>query len=136
YGVERDLVRPVPGADVSVRFSAGRLYSVRKDESRATGKWRSTALARRAIPVTRRIRAGPRRGRALGGEKRLPASGRCRRHDQTSRREQCPSVGDTSMKTLRFAAVCSLGLLALATPARAQAPFVNMIDHLHLAAPD
>jgi hypothetical protein len=31
--------------------------------------------------------------------------------------------------------VCSLGLVALATPARAQAPFVNMIDHLHLAAP-
>jgi catechol 2,3-dioxygenase-like lactoylglutathione lyase family enzyme len=40
------------------------------------------------------------------------------------------------MKTLRFAVVCSLGLVALATPARAQAPFVNMIDHLHLAAPD
>jgi len=40
------------------------------------------------------------------------------------------------MKTLRFAVVCSLGLVALAAPARAQAPFVNMIDHLHLAAPD
>jgi predicted enzyme related to lactoylglutathione lyase len=40
------------------------------------------------------------------------------------------------MKTLRFAVVCYLGLVALATPARAQAPFVNMIDHLHLASPD
>lgn len=40
------------------------------------------------------------------------------------------------MKTLRFAVVCALGLVALATPARTQAPFVNMIDHLHLAAPD
>src|SRR5947207_14613256 len=40
------------------------------------------------------------------------------------------------MKTLRFAVGCSLGLVALATPARAQAPFVNMIDHIHPAAPD
>jgi catechol 2,3-dioxygenase-like lactoylglutathione lyase family enzyme len=40
------------------------------------------------------------------------------------------------MKTLRFAVVCSLGLVALAAPVSAPAPFVNMIDHLHLAAPD
>src|SRR6266571_8075375 len=33
--------------------------------------------------------------------------------------------------------VCSvLGLAALATPVRAQTNFVNMVDHIHLAAPD
>jgi catechol 2,3-dioxygenase-like lactoylglutathione lyase family enzyme len=41
------------------------------------------------------------------------------------------------MNMLKSVLVCSvLGLAVFATPVRAQTNFVNMIDHLHLAAPD
>jgi catechol 2,3-dioxygenase-like lactoylglutathione lyase family enzyme len=41
------------------------------------------------------------------------------------------------MKMLESVLVCSvLGLVASATPARAQTGFANLVDHIHLAAPD
>jgi predicted enzyme related to lactoylglutathione lyase len=41
------------------------------------------------------------------------------------------------MKMLKSVVVCSvLGLAACATPVRAQTGFANMVDHIHLAAPD
>ena len=41
------------------------------------------------------------------------------------------------MNRLKSVLVCSvLGLAAFATPARAQTGFVNIVDHIHLTAPD
>ena len=41
------------------------------------------------------------------------------------------------MNLLKSVTVCTaLGLAAFATPARAQTGFANMVDHIHLAAPD
>src|SRR5207244_11217486 len=41
------------------------------------------------------------------------------------------------MNLLKSSVVCSLlSLAAFATPVRAQTGFVNMVDHIHLAAPD
>ena len=92
HRMERDVVGPVQGADVPVRIARGRLHPVREDESRASCERRSPALARRAVSDARRIRAGPERGRALAGERRLPASGGCRRDDQTGRSQQRATV--------------------------------------------
>ena len=73
-----------------------RVHSVREDQGRAHGEWRSAPVARRALHRSRRLRARGESRRRQTRARRVSARGRCGEHDHAGRKQLSTKVERTT----------------------------------------